>query len=85
MITLISNLFLSGVSILLPMDATVTGTEIELSEIATLSGADQDLLDELGRIEIGRAPRRSTIDCTALSKCAPTRSILLMKHMRGTP
>ena len=33
----------------------------------------------------GRASRRLRIICTAWSKLAPVRSILLMKQMRGTP
>ncbi len=32
----------------------------------------------------GVAPRRSRMDCTAASKSAPVRSILLMNAMRGT-
>ena len=35
-------------------------------------------------IGTGRAPSRSTIDCTAAAKSAPTRSILLMNTSRGT-
>jgi hypothetical protein len=35
-------------------------------------------------IGTGRAPRRSRIESTAIVKSAPTRSILLMKQMRGT-
>ena len=35
-------------------------------------------------IGTGRAPRRSTIDCTDAAKSAPTLSILLMKTRRGT-
>ncbi len=36
-------------------------------------------------IGTGCAPRRSTIDCTEPKKSAPTRSILLMNAIRGTP
>lgn len=56
MITTIANLFLAGVSIVLPMDSTANGSEIELGEIATITGADQATLDRLGAIELGRTP-----------------------------
>ncbi|MFT6713501.1 MAG: flagella basal body P-ring formation protein FlgA [Planctomycetota bacterium] len=56
MITTIANLFLAGVSIVLPMDSTANGSEIELGEIATITGADQATLDSLRAIEIARTP-----------------------------
>ena len=56
MITTIANLFLAGVSIVLPMDSTANGSEIELGEIATITGADQATLQRLGAIELGRTP-----------------------------
>jgi flagella basal body P-ring formation protein FlgA len=57
MITSLTSLFLAGVSITIPMDATVRGTEIEIGEIvSSITGADQATIDAIEAIELGRAP-----------------------------
>ncbi len=57
MIATFTSLLLAGVTIVLPMDATVRGTEIELGEIATsITGADQETLEILEALQIDRAP-----------------------------
>ncbi len=49
------SLLLSSVTVTVPMEATVRGTEIELAEIASIEG-DARWVAELGSIELGYAP-----------------------------
>jgi flagella basal body P-ring formation protein FlgA len=56
MITALTSLFLSGVSIVLPMEATANGSEIEIGEIATISGTTPAVVDAIRAIAIGRSP-----------------------------
>jgi flagella basal body P-ring formation protein FlgA len=52
----LSTLLLSGVTITLPMEAESFGTEIELGEIAQVSGPDAELVRRIEEIELGYAP-----------------------------
>lgn len=45
-----------AVTVTLPMEATVRGTEVELGEIATIVGAERDVLARLSALELGYAP-----------------------------
>lgn len=50
------SLLLSSVTVTLPMEATVRGTEVELGEVATIEGAEPDVLARLASVELGYAP-----------------------------
>lgn len=56
MISLLCTFMLSGATVTLPMEAEVSGTEIELGEIAKVSGADPDIVRMIEGIELGYAP-----------------------------
>ena len=53
---LLSVLLSSTVTVTLPVEATVRGTEIELGEIAKVEGHDSSLVERLVNIELGYAP-----------------------------
>lgn len=55
MINLLPILF-SGVTLVLPMDAEVSGTEITLGEVARIQGATGELALQLDGFELGYAP-----------------------------
>ena len=51
------SLFLASVvTVSLPMEAEVRGTEVELGEIASLEGAEPELLERLRALELGYSP-----------------------------
>ena len=47
MITLLGKVLLSGVTVTLPVEAKVRGTEIELGEVAQVAGLDAELVERL--------------------------------------
>ena len=53
---MIATLFLAGVTILLPAESGARGTQIELGEIATITGADANTLVALENLVITNAP-----------------------------
>lgn len=53
---MLASLFLAGVTIMLPAEAGARGTEIELGEVATLSGADINTLTTLENMALTTAP-----------------------------
>ena len=53
---LITMLLQGDVTITLPMEAHVRGTEVELGEIAKISGADASVVASLQALELGYAP-----------------------------
>jgi len=53
---MLGTLFLAGVTILLPADASSRGTEIELGEVATVMGADAATLLKLEALPIMSGP-----------------------------
>lgn len=57
MLALLTGLLLSSsVTVTLPMEASVHGTEVELGEIARIDGAEPELLARLQALELGYAP-----------------------------
>jgi len=57
---MIPSLLLAAVTIFLPVEAPVRGTEIELGEIATIQGADPAILAALEALELTGAPSQVT-------------------------
>ena len=53
---LITMLLQGDVTVTLPMEAHVRGTEVELGEIAEISGADTSVVASLRALELGYAP-----------------------------
>lgn len=53
---MLTSLFLAGVTIVLPPEAGARGTEIELGEIATITGADIQTLTTLENLRVSSAP-----------------------------
>jgi flagella basal body P-ring formation protein FlgA len=56
MLTTLGTLLLSGVTVALPMEAESFGTEIELGEIATVTGDDPVQVALVEAVELGYAP-----------------------------
>jgi flagella basal body P-ring formation protein FlgA len=56
MIAILTTTLLAGITIVLPMEAPVRGSEIELGEIATIQGASPEQLALLESLEIAGAP-----------------------------
>lgn len=56
MIATLTATLLAGITIVLPMEAPVHGSEIELGELVTINGATPEQLAVLENLEIGRAP-----------------------------
>ena len=56
MMLFLGSLLLGGVTVTLPMEAHVRGTEIELGEIAQVVGADPEEVDRVAALELGYAP-----------------------------
>ncbi|MDF1800987.1 MAG: flagellar basal body P-ring formation chaperone FlgA [Planctomycetota bacterium] len=56
MIATLTATLLAGITIVLPMEAPVRGSEIELGELVTINGATPEQLALLEDIELGRAP-----------------------------
>ena len=56
MITTLSTTLFAGITIVLPMEAPVRGSEIELGEFATIQGATPEQLALLEDLEVGRTP-----------------------------
>ena len=56
MITALTTTFFAGITIVLPMEAPVRGSEIELGEVATITGATAEELALLEGLELGRTP-----------------------------
>ncbi len=54
---LLAKLILSGVTVTLPMEATSRGTELTLGEIATITGADAALVEQVESLDLGYAPQ----------------------------
>jgi flagella basal body P-ring formation protein FlgA len=52
----IATLVLGGVTVTLPMEARVRGTEVNLGTIADVRGADQELVERVRSIDLGYAP-----------------------------
>ena len=68
------SLLLGGVTVTLPMEAHVRGTEIELGEIAQVVGADPEEVDRVAALELGYAPATlsRTIRCMGISPDSPS-------------
>ena len=56
MITLIGNLLLSGVTVTLPPEARVRGTELSLGAVAQVSGGDPAQVARVEAVSLGYAP-----------------------------
>jgi flagella basal body P-ring formation protein FlgA len=56
MITILAKVLLSGVTVTLPVEARVQGTEIELGEVAQVAGLDGELVARVRALELGYAP-----------------------------
>lgn len=56
MILLLGKVLLGGATVTLPPEAKVRGTEVELGEVALISGLDGELVDRLRALELGYAP-----------------------------
>jgi len=56
MIALIAKTVLAGVTVTLPTECKVRGTEIELGELAQVAGLDAELVERLRAFELGYAP-----------------------------
>ena len=54
---ILAKLLLSGVTVLLPMEATARGTELTLGEIATVTGADAAVVERVELVDLGYAPQ----------------------------
>lgn len=53
---MITSFILAGVTVTLPMEAKVHGTEITLDEIATVTGEDAEAVARVASVELGYAP-----------------------------
>lgn len=53
---MITSLILAGITILLPAESSVRGTEVELGEVATIMGADAPTLIALESLQLTSAP-----------------------------
>jgi len=56
MLALLTLVSLSGVTVSLPVEAKVRGTEIELGEVAQVAGLDAELIERVRALELGYAP-----------------------------
>jgi flagella basal body P-ring formation protein FlgA len=56
MSALLLSLVLSGVTVRLPMEARAAGSEVELGEIATVTGDDGQLVARVSELDLGYAP-----------------------------
>jgi flagella basal body P-ring formation protein FlgA len=53
---LIARSMLAGVTVTLPVEAKIKGTEIELGELCLVAGLDAELVERVRAIELGYAP-----------------------------
>ena len=56
MILSLSNVFVAGVTLVLPAEQRVAGVEIEVAELGELRGADAETLERLRSFSLGYAP-----------------------------
>ena len=56
MLALLLTTMASGVTVTLPVEAKVRGTEIELGEVAQVAGLDAELIERVRALELGYAP-----------------------------
>lgn len=56
MIHMIAAIFLGGVTVVLPAESTVRGTEVSLGEVARVSGPDAAQVDRVRAFDLGYSP-----------------------------
>src|SRR5262245_60225235 len=56
MLALVTGAMAAGVTVTIPVEAKVKGTEIELGEVAQVSGLDPELVERVRAFELGYAP-----------------------------
>jgi len=81
MSALLLSLVLSGVTVTLPMEARAAGSEVELGEIASVTGDDGQLVARVSGLELGYAPSPGYSRLFRVSKIRE----LLAREMPGVP